>query len=91
MSETTRFELPETMTPAIADALGTMCFEAGPIAGLFRQTGEDIPRKAEAEQAFVLFWLLKLALEHGDGFRRIAGAEIQRRLESVPTRTSNTA
>lgn len=73
--------LPETMTPAIDQALGEPNFRTGPIAHLFRDTGEDIPPKMEREQAFVLFWLLRLAIEHGENWRRVAGAEIDRRLD----------
>ena len=72
--------LPETMTPAIDQALGEMVFRTAPIAHLFRDTGETIPPKAEREQAFVLFWFLRLAIEHNDNWRRVAGAEIERRL-----------
>ncbi|MBR0855513.1 hypothetical protein [Bradyrhizobium liaoningense] len=71
---------PEAMTPSIDQALGEMVFVTAPIAHLFRDTGETVPPKAEREQAFVLFWFLRLALEHRENWRKIAGAEIERRL-----------
>lgn len=70
---------PEKMTPAIDDALGTMVFVTAPIAHLFRATGDDIPTKAEREQAHVLFWLLRLAIEHPEDWRQHVAEELKRR------------
>lgn len=70
-------ELPDEMTPAIADALGMMNFQTGPIAHAFRVGGVKIPHKCEIEQAFVLFWALKLAIEHGDRWRDVGHAELE--------------
>jgi hypothetical protein len=67
---------PETVTPALEHVLGLMNFHTGPVAHLFRDTGTAIARKTEAEQAFVLHWLIKLALRHGDGWGEIAHAKI---------------
>jgi hypothetical protein len=49
--------------------LGIPNFQAGPIAHRFRAGGADIPRKAEAEQAFVLRKMLNLYLQHGAKWR----------------------
>ncbi|MGS0647990.1 hypothetical protein ACU81Q_10200 [Komagataeibacter melomenusus] len=57
--------LPDEMTPDIESALGTICFRAAPYAHAFRKAGAAIPAKAEAEQAFVIFKLLKGVLQHG--------------------------
>lgn len=57
--------LPDDMTPDIERALGTICFRAAPYAHAFRKAGAAIPAKAEAEQAFVIFKLLKGVLQHG--------------------------
>ncbi|GBQ52173.1 hypothetical protein ACM0P6_03020 [Komagataeibacter sucrofermentans] len=59
------FTLPNHMTPDIERALGTICFRAAPYAHAFRKAGAAIPTKAEAEQAFVIFKLLKGVLQHG--------------------------
>jgi hypothetical protein len=73
--------LPDAITPAIDDALGMMNFQTGPIAHVLRASGDDIPRKTEREQAHVLFWFLRLAIEHGDKWREAAGDELGRRRE----------
>lgn len=73
--------LPDKMTPAIDEVLGMMNFRTGPIAHFLRGTGDDIPRKCEREQSHVLFWLLKLAIEHGDGWHNEFKKEVDRRAE----------
>lgn len=72
---------PAEVTPALAQVLGLMNFQTCPVAHLFRAAGHDIPRKVEAEQAFVLHRLIKLALQHGDRWREVAEAE----LKALPT------
>jgi len=65
---------PRELTPEVRDVLSIMCFEAGPIAHAFRQADRaEIKTQAEDEQAFVLHWLLTIALEHGTGWRKHAG------------------
>jgi hypothetical protein len=72
--------LPEELTEPVREVLGVMCFTSGPTAALLRRAGGwDIPQRIEDEQAAVLHWLLKLALRHGDGWRR----EAQAYLESI--------
>lgn len=51
-------------SPEATEALSFLSFNTGPIAHLFRAAGHDIPRKIEAEQAFVLRWMLKLVHQH---------------------------
>lgn len=68
--------LPSEMTPAIREVLGMMIFTTGPIANGFRMAGCEIQKKAEEEQAFVLFWLLKHAIAHGDDWRKHAAEEL---------------
>ncbi|BAK83941.1 hypothetical protein GLX_15290 [Komagataeibacter medellinensis NBRC 3288] len=58
--------LPDEMTPDIEAALGLICFQAAPYANAFRAAGAKIPHKAEAEQAYVIFKLLKGVLKLGD-------------------------
>lgn len=64
------------------------CFELGPLAHGFRAAGYDIPEKAEAEQAFMLHWLIPFALEHGDRWRAAAGKELAKIAELVKARTT---
>ena len=73
-----QFLIPNEMTPAMREALGYMNFQTGPIAHALRADGQQIARKAEDEQAVVLFWFLKLAVEHGDKWKEIVGNELDR-------------
>ncbi|KKN33992.1 hypothetical protein LCGC14_0798050 [marine sediment metagenome] len=68
---------PSEMTPELQDILGRPNFVCGPIAHIFQAAGADIPRKAEAEQAFVLHWMIKLYLTHGDRWREIGEEELK--------------
>lgn len=80
-------EYPEKLTDALRDVLGLMVFTTGPIAHAMRAAGENIPEKAEAEQAFVLHWLIGLALKHGTGWRPIAGAHLDELVKKAKTGT----
>lgn len=71
-------ELPDEMTPAIREALSFMNFQTGPIAYALRADGQEIAHKCEDEQAVVLFWFLKLAIEHGDKWKDVVGLELER-------------
>ena len=75
-NELAKRALPSTLTQEVRDVLGMMIFNTGPIAHAFRAAGKDIPRKAEEEQAVVLFWLLGHALKHGTDWRKHAAAEL---------------
>jgi hypothetical protein len=59
-------EYPTHITPELETALGLMVWNTGKIAAVLRSGGEEITRKAEAEQAYVLHWLIGLCLKHGD-------------------------
>lgn len=69
--------LPEEMPDAVAEVLGFMPWTTGSIAHAFRAAGHDIKRKCEAEQAFVMWWALKLALRHGPDWHKHAAAELE--------------
>jgi hypothetical protein len=71
----------------VAQVLGLMNFQTCPIAHLFAATGEEIPHKVEREQSFILRWLVKLALEHGDAWREAADVEIKRRQALLRAKT----
>lgn len=58
--------------------LGMICLQCGPIAHLLAKGGWTIKTRAEDEQAAVIHWLLNLYLEHGDNWREIAQAELNR-------------
>jgi hypothetical protein len=66
-----------TLTPELANVLGRPCFACINVAGLLRKAGQEIPRKAEAEQAAVIFWCLKQYLAHGDKWADVGEAELK--------------
>jgi hypothetical protein len=64
---------PRELTPELRQVLGLMIFQTAPVAHMLRDfDGQDIPRRAEDEQAAVLHWLISLALEHGAGWHEKA-------------------
>lgn len=66
--------------------LGRPNFACHDIANLHRRHGIDIKRKAEAEQAFVIHWLLGLYLVFGSEFRDAAARELDRMAEDIRQR-----
>lgn len=63
--------------------LGRPNFYCGPIAELFRKSGESIPANSEEDQAFVIHWFLCLYEEFGESWSTKADekmAEMQRAL-----------
>lgn len=62
-------KLPFALCHNITWILGRPNFVCGPIAHKLVRLGHKIPPKAEDEQAYVLYWLLELYMEHGAGFR----------------------
>lgn len=75
--------LPDAITPEIEEVLGFSTLDSVPIARLFRDTGEEISRKVEHEQAYTLFWLLGVVLRHGTGWRAAAGREMRERIDRL--------
>lgn len=55
---------------------GMMCFQAAAFASCFRMAGVEIPTKAEAEQAYVIHWMLNLYLLHGAKWRDAAYTDL---------------
>lgn len=69
---------------AVKQILGAPCFICGPIAHVLRKARHDIPKKAEAEQAHVIYWLLGIYKEHGDAWE----AHANRLLDDITQKTS---
>jgi len=69
---------PRHATPEVKEVLSWMCFQCIGICQAFRAAGHEIKTRAEDEQAFVLHWLLTLALEHGPGWRKAAADQIRK-------------
>jgi hypothetical protein len=72
-----RRPLPPALDADLAEILGTPNHHAALFAHAFRASGVAIPRKAEAEQAFILHWLLGLWFEHGAGWQLAACAAMR--------------
>lgn len=66
------------MNGDLLDILGRPNFTCRDIAGLLRATGTSIPRKAEAEQAHTVLFLLNFYLRYGAGWADKATEEMQR-------------
>jgi hypothetical protein len=78
----------------VAKILGRPCFVLGAFAETLRLDGQVIPRKAEAEQAAVIYWMLNHYLAHGEGWSEIATAElnaIQERNRNLHLQTTRDA
>lgn len=54
------------------EILGRPNFSCSPIASALREIGHTIPRKAEEEQAAVIYWMLSMYQKHGDNWRKEA-------------------
>jgi hypothetical protein len=65
------------LNPAMVRILGRPTFLCIGIAELLRVSGQEIPRKAEAEQAAVAHWSLMLYLTHGDGWMDEGGRQLE--------------
>lgn len=70
-------ELP-AMNPDLERILGIMCFECIHFAQAFRMAGQPIARKAEAEQAATIHWLLGHYFRSGANWRVAATADMER-------------
>ncbi|WP_313112593.1 ead/Ea22-like family protein [Pseudescherichia sp.] len=77
-------EAREVKLPPLSDdliaILGRPNFTCAHLAELMRKGGDDIRRKAEHEQAAVIYWFLSLYLEHGNKWEAVAKADIQSRV-----------
>lgn len=62
----------------LASILGRPNFQCCHLAQALRAGGHDIPRKAEAEQAAVIYFMLGHYLEHGEKWSEKAEEELQR-------------
>ncbi|MBN9357442.1 MAG: hypothetical protein J0I15_13390 [Herbaspirillum huttiense] len=74
---------PDALTPELSYALGMPNFRCAPYAAIFRGAGHDIPRKAEAEQAFVIHRMVRAVLQHGAGWDAAFAAELHAAADSA--------
>jgi hypothetical protein len=68
---------PDELTPELRDVLSWPNFRCRPFAQLFRAAGYEIHNRPENEQAFVLHWLTKLVVHHGESWWAVALDEIE--------------
>lgn len=61
---------PEELTPDLALILGMPNFQCAPIAHALRAGGAEIAPRAEAEQAYVIHWMTKLAIDYPEDWRK---------------------
>jgi hypothetical protein len=64
--------LPDELNPELMEILGRPNFTCAGLASVLRVDGVDIARRAEHEQAQVLFKLLGFYAAHGDGWKKAA-------------------
>lgn len=80
------FALPP-MDDHLLAILGRPNFTCTHLAELLRKGGQDIRRKAECEQAAVIYWFLDLYLKYGDKWESIAKDDIQSRVAMITAGT----
>lgn len=66
------------MTPDLASILGMICYQCIPFAKALRAAGHQIDKRAEDEQAAVLYWMLGHWFRHGESWREHAYADMER-------------
>lgn len=91
--EVETISISKELTPELRDILGMMNFMCSRIAWGFRDAGADIPHKTEAEQAFVLHWLLRKYQDHGADWRKAASDEMAamaQKLKAAPPASPTT-
>ena len=69
--------------------LGQPCFACANMARLFRDSGQKIPLKAEAEQAAVIRFYLNFYIQYGATWRDECGKEVNRLVEIVKNKFAN--
>lgn len=67
---------PTSLTPPLKQVLSFMNFRTGPIAHVFQAAGFPIPKKCEAEQAFVLDRMIRTVLQHGEEWIDVFAADL---------------
>ena len=78
-------DLPKEVTPAIGEVLGLPMEHIRPVCALYRAAGFEIAGTIEAEQSFILFRFLPLAIQFGDGWKAKAHADVRAHYEAVAT------
>lgn len=83
---------PSTLTADLGEVMGMPNFKCAPLAHGYRDAGlADIPRKAEAEQAFVIDRLVRLVIQHGADWRMHAAADLGKVRAALQAKKEGTA
>jgi len=77
------------LTDDLIEILGRPNFTCIRIAQLFRLSGQTIPQKSEAEQAAVIYFLLRAYLRHGKEWSTHAEAELKVMAEAARAQRAN--
>ncbi len=72
MSEAADLVFPRVISDPVRRVLGLRAGKVHRIACRLRKLGKQVPCEVEEEQAYVLHWLLALALEYGDRWLDVA-------------------
>ena len=80
------FALPP-LNDDLITILGRPNFTCAHLAELLRKGGQDIRRKAEHEQASVIYWFLDLYLKYGEKWESIAKDDIRARAALITAGT----
>jgi hypothetical protein len=75
--------LPDEMDDNLSEILGRVCCQCIDLAQLLRANGHTIKRRAEDEQAAVIFWLLGFYAVAGAKWRQAAAAQIEAWIKPV--------
>ncbi|MDO2449734.1 ead/Ea22-like family protein [Enterobacter vonholyi] len=81
------FALPP-LNDDLITILGRPNFTCAHLAELLRKGGQDIRRKAEHEQASVIYWFLDLYLKYGEKWESIAKDDIRARAAMITAGTA---
>lgn len=77
--------------PEILWILGRPNFECAPIAHVLQASGHQIDRKAEAEQAAVIIWMIRKYQEHGANWKEKADEELSALVIEAKRKANETA
>lgn len=83
--------IPAAMNPNLLDILGRPNFACAHIANALRLAGATIAKKAEAEQAAVIHWMLGHYAKHGADWRQHAGDDLQEKANTLKVTVTEAA
>lgn len=67
----------------VKEILGRICIHCGEIADILRHAGQIIPRRAEDEQAAVIYYLLGQYVKHGKDWKPKAEEDLKQMITTA--------